>query len=371
MAERQIVFRWIRQNIAAILAALTLSALTVTSLDAGTVTADAIAAGDPSLGVTGTEIAIAATTGGAVTANASGVTVAAASAGDDITIDAIDVLSLEGGSLSLASDLTTLGLSSAGAMSMTSADTLTASGTVSVLSGSTSAGLSVATGGVVNAETGGVSITASGAGDDVSIDAADDAYIEGGSARLTLDDSGGAVFTVPVTSPIVAAATAFPTALALGTDIVDATPSLANSTEILSTMTLPAGAFSSDGKTLVVEIVGWAAGNTNTKAVDVLIGPVGSGTGGTGVIGCNFNNAADMQWKITGEIWRRSEDAQGVYYLCEGGNGLTNGTRSRGSSEQASSSTVDDGEAIEMNVTVVNLTDAADLGINLVRWSWR
>lgn len=344
MAERQIVFRWIRQHIGAILAAITLSALTVTSLDAGTVTADAIVAGDSSLDVTAGANALAlSTTSGGITASTDtgSVTLQASNGNAGSVVVNVNGVSIDGGD----GDSVSLGTTDGTTTDLTTLIGLAE--TVGLGSGGWPSNHYLLLDGV-SAQT----------------------ELGGGGSTLTLT-ADSAAFDVPVTSPIVAAATAFPTALALGTDIVDATPSLANTTEILSTMTLPAGAFSSDGKTLVVEIVGWAAGNTNTKAVDVLIGPVGSGTGGTGVIGCNFNNAADMQWKITGEIWRRSEDAQGVYYLCEGGNGLTNGIRSRGSSEQGSSSTVDDGEAIEMNVTVVNLTDAADLGINLVRWSWR
>lgn len=103
MAERQIVFRWIRQNLGAILSGLTLATLSVTALVADELTVNEVLAGDASLGISGTEVAISATDGGSFTLDSTGATAQCSSeetlslACGDIAADVAGAFTLEMG----------------------------------------------------------------------------------------------------------------------------------------------------------------------------------------------------------------------------------------------------------------------------------
>lgn len=324
MAERQTVFRWLRKNLAALIAGITLTAITVGTIDASTITVDAIVAGDASLGVTQAAGGIAVSATGAVTVGSA-------------TMD------LE------TSDVLTIGNGEGGYHNYSTL--------------STSGGFDTSTS-TFNA--GGIALAASGAGDDISIDAADDAYLEGGSARLTLDDTSGAVFTAPITAPVIAAGTAYRVSQLIGTMTTAFTPASTN-TEAASSITIPANQWTTTGKTLRVRAWGSTLGNTNQKSWYLFLGTSGGGgcTSGTSVGTVNWGVATDTHVVAEWTVLRSALNTQiGFIQARSGGAGGTSTVNTSGSAARTETS------EIIACVGVYNPIAAGDSTVKGVTWEW-
>lgn len=334
MAERQVVFRWIRQNIGAILAAITLSALTVTSLDAGTVTADAITAGDASLDVTAGANALAlGTTSGGITASTDtgSVTLQASNGNAGSVVVNVNGVSIDGGD----GDSVSLGTTDGTTTNLTTLIGLAE--TVGLGSGGWPSNHYLLLDGV-SAQT----------------------ELGGGGSTLTLT-ADTAAFDVPITAPYVAGGTAYRLAPVMDFDYPNAAPGSTAETAMASQM-IPASSMTAIGRGIGFEAWGSAAGNTNDKYVRLEFGSADNASG-TMIGQCNFSAAMVIGWHMTGRLYRTGPNTQAGVITCTSTGGAN-------TSMTYGSSAITDTAPTYAVITVTNVTAASDLSVEAVRWFW-
>lgn len=356
MAERQQVFRWVRDLLAAGLVALTVTTLTVSVIqDVDTISgANEGGSGECSIDLCASEAdqvilnadSVALCTEGGedpaklycsdveacvvegeqrLCAEQSRINLSAADDGADIDISAdADITATAGNRLHVSAiDIT---------MQPSSAFAVTAIDEVAIQSSG---------GGYIGTTTEGVQLVAGNAGDDITLSTlagGDDIVLSSGddltlaadptsgafeataggaslllnAAGVVLADGGGAdtltLNSGALQSTIVAGGLAYPLRGQVLSRTTSSFTPATTSAEVATTFTVPGGVLSS-GTAIAIDVWGTAPGNVNNKTWQVRAHQT-TCTTGTILATVNFSNAADTNWHFTAEIYHTGPSTQ-------------------------------------------------------------
>lgn len=341
MAERQTVFRWLRQNLAALIAGITLTAITVGTIDASTITVDAIVAGDASLGIDGTAIVGTSSGGASVTINTQGVQIATTAANDFVTIDAPG----SNGQIELSSDTEGLG----GDIRLSADDTLDINSDYQVNITATDVG-------------GGIYF-----GTNNTYGFMNSSGVEFGMTTAAFNiDATDVNSELPIFAALIANGSTYQVPVRLGSITTNYTPG--STAEVAaSTVVIPADAWNANGEGVLLTAWGTAAANTNSKTLRLRGGASGACLSGTVLGSADVNQALDTSWRATWRVHRWGTNTQQGYFelISSSGTAINKAVLNTGISAGLTETSI-----INLCLTAQNATTANDLTINGATWEW-
>lgn len=408
MAERQQVFRWVRDLLAAGLVALTVTTLTVTTIqDVDTISGqntggsgdceiDMCAAAADTVTILGDTLNLSCGAQGlscdasdtclnfagqSVCADGSGISAASNDDNAQITLEAVGSLTATGGN-----DVTITATNGSDV-------TITASGDAEIW-GETSATIGLAVGGtaVLDPAAGCINfagqsvctraslldLTAATVGADIVLSAADDIDIDADAANGHVELTGGGA-SLLLNNAGAVLATAGADTLTLNTGGLQATIEQGGlayrmpgqvlawvsnvalsgtSEEVVASFTIPAGALTTNGQGVLIEADWTVVPNANTKQARVRVGGAGAGLTGAVQFSCNLGNttfAATRVWVV-----RSGASAQLGGGTCIG----------QTTSVASGSAALSTAAAIEVVLTMAAPTASTDAALRQASFRW-